>query len=271
MPLTNLRDMGGLACGKDRVLSPAKIYRSSKLSGITEEERTLLDSLSLDTIIDFRCNEELRESPDHIPHGCKYIHKECFDGKDYPYLTVTRLSKLKACCLRGEKINRMKQSKMNSYEEMCDCNAFNELWKCMDRGESFLFHCTEGKDRTGIAAALIEMALGRSEEEALEQYLLSNELRPNKDRSALRFLGIPSELIDAISYCERTHEELFLLAMDTIKKKYGSVEKMLAKKYGITKRRKKKWIKLYTEAASETDSKRFLLKNTPYHSHIFLK
>ena len=40
-----------------------------------------------------------------------------------------------------------------------------------------LFHCSAGKDRTGVLASLILLALGVSMEDAMEDYLLSNAYR----------------------------------------------------------------------------------------------
>ena len=49
-----------------------------------------------------------------------------------------------------------------------------------------MFHCTAGKDRTGIAAALVLLALGVSRDVVQADYLLTNELgaRPGVVESA---------------------------------------------------------------------------------------
>lgn len=244
---TNFRDLGGLNCPEDRRIKSGKIYRSSRLSGLNRRDKELLDSLGLDAIVDLRCSEEVKQAPDYIPPGCKYIHAECFDGKDFKYIVVTSLAKLRISVLRGERIKKLSKNKWDSYTEMIDCDAFSEIFKLMDDGKTFLFHCTEGKDRTGIAAALIETALGRDMDEIKEEYLLSNKLRPNKDRSRLKYLGAPKRLIDEIAYCEQTHEELLEESLKTAEEKYGSLKNMMKSKYGITEERIAQWKEIYTE------------------------
>src|SRR5699024_12834665 len=51
---------------------------------------------------------------------------------------------------------------------------FNVLLENDKEGESVVFHCTAGKDRTGVAAFLILSALGVSEKQIVEDYLYTN-------------------------------------------------------------------------------------------------
>lgn len=53
--------------------------------------------------------------------------------------------------------------------------AYKRLFAHLAAGEvPIVFHCTAGKDRTGVAAMLILPSLGVSEEDALYDYLLTN-------------------------------------------------------------------------------------------------
>ena len=54
---------------------------------------------------------------------------------------------------------------------------FKELFAhLLDNGEPLVFHCTAGKDRTGLAAALVLYALDVSESDIWHDYLLTNQL-----------------------------------------------------------------------------------------------
>ena len=56
-------------------------------------------------------------------------------------------------------------------------DRFAELFEhLIDSDAPSVFHCTAGKDRTGIAAALVLLALGVSRDMVLADYLLTNEL-----------------------------------------------------------------------------------------------
>ena len=63
--------------------------------------------------------------------------------------------------------------------------AYRALFGAIRAGQTpILFHCTAGKDRTGVAAALILKALGVSREDIVEDYLLTNAGAGGTARSA---------------------------------------------------------------------------------------
>ncbi|MDK7075496.1 tyrosine-protein phosphatase, partial [Lactobacillus gasseri] len=53
--------------------------------------------------------------------------------------------------------------------------VFQEILS-LDENDALVFHCTAGKDRTGLVAAVILLGLGVKEEDIIADYLLSNEL-----------------------------------------------------------------------------------------------
>lgn len=243
----NFRDLGGLVCADGRKIKKGMIFRSPVLNTKSAQDIRFLESLNLDCIVDFRSEEEVEARPDPEIKNCKYVFVPVFDGKKYKYIVVSVKGKIRCLTLRGKRTGALKQNKLDSYAEMPFSPAYNTIFNLMDEGKRFDFHCTEGKDRTGICAALIELALGRKEEDILEEYLLSEKLRPKKDRSWLRYIGIPKQLIEDISFCESTHMELIELSKKTVLKKYSTLEEYLEKEFGITKERRARWRKYYTE------------------------
>ncbi|MBP9989063.1 MAG: tyrosine-protein phosphatase [Ruminococcus sp.] len=244
---TNFRDLGGLECADSLKIKSGMIFRSPVLNTKSNEDIKFLESLNLNSIIDLRCIEEVRKRPDPEIKNCKYIFAPVFDGKKYKYIVVTNMGKIRCITLRGKKVGALRQNKIDSYEEMPFSKAYNKVFECMDRGERFVFHCTEGKDRTGICAFLIEYSLGRSESEIRKEYLLSNKFRPNKDRSKLKYLGLPQQLINDISFAESTHDDLLDLAENAILKKYSSFDEYLEKEFGVTEERRNRWRETYLE------------------------
>ena len=58
--------------------------------------------------------------------------------------------------------------------------AFDKLFKLLLKNDgSVYYHCSAGKDRTDIATFLIMMALDMNEEDAINEYLLSNKYLKN--------------------------------------------------------------------------------------------
>ena len=65
------------------------------------------------------------------------------------------------------------------YEQMLFRNkAYKELFRALEAGETpILFHCSGGKDRTGVAAMLILLALGASDETICQDFVRTNVCR----------------------------------------------------------------------------------------------
>ncbi|KAH8071368.1 glutathione S-transferase [Aureococcus anophagefferens] len=59
--------------------------------------------------------------------------------------------------------------------------AFEEVVACVDAGDTVLFHCQKGKDRTGILAALLEEACGVARADTVASYGLSGALLGGDD------------------------------------------------------------------------------------------
>lgn len=243
----NLRDMGGLVCEDGKQIKAGKIFRCPKLYTETEEQKAVVDGMHLDAIVDLRGAPEQKEKPDYVPEGCTYISAPAYEDRGYKYNTVTTMSKVRVVLLRGEREKLLLNEKLDSYKTMPFSRAYFELFRLMDEGKTFAFHCTEGKDRTGTGAALIEYCLGRSKEDILEEYLKSNDYRPGKDRSIMKYVGCSDALIRDVGFCESCHEELFQISIDTILSRYDSIDDYLWKWFGIDEARKEKWRAFYCE------------------------
>ncbi|KAH8053061.1 tyrosine phosphatase-like protein [Aureococcus anophagefferens] len=100
--------------------------------------------------------------------------------------------------------------------------AFEEVVACVDAGDTVLFHCQKGKDRTGILAALLEEACGVARADTVASYGLSGALlggddalpaatgkRKDPDDPEVdwsRFRGSPPDAIaDTLSWLDARH------------------------------------------------------------------
>ena len=99
-------------------------------------------------------------------------------------------------------------------------------------------HCTAGKDRAGLGAALVLLTLGVPEKTVMQDFLLSNQYRAaanEKSLAQLTPLLDPSELEVMRSLLE-VRPEYLQSALDAMKQRYGSVDAYLRKGLGITPR-----------------------------------
>jgi len=105
-----------------------------------------------------------------------------------------------------------------------------------------LFHCTAGKDRTGLASALFLHILDVSDEEIMKDYLRSNEAIAKTDLDKYKTYGISEERMALLMGVKAPYLEV---SWNNIIKKYGSIDKMLATEFGITENVKNEIKKKY--------------------------
>jgi protein-tyrosine phosphatase len=87
-----------------------------------------------------------------------------------------------------------------------------------------VFHCTAGKDRTGVAAALILLALGVPREQVVQDYLLTNDLYA---RPALPQTTTPA---DALAVLWQVQESFLDAALCSLDEDHGGVERYLTQR-----------------------------------------
>ena len=172
----NFRDFGGYQ-PPDRVQMPLRRYfRSENLGAIAPEGFMELKSLGIERIFDLRRADEIALAPTRLPATVNIelinvpISGQIFGFDD---ALVGAFSKA---------IDQITIANMvDMYDFMLD-NYLDELVAVAAqilepaRGAS-LVHCTAGKDRTGLVAALVQLAHGVTKQDIYHDYLLSNRLR----------------------------------------------------------------------------------------------
>ncbi len=243
--------MGGLKTDDGRVFKHGKLYRTASLYAKTRADRRFIEGLNLDTIIDFRNETEVSESPDYVPNGVEYIQANVLKLPEHKALVFSKQEKMNFLKLTSDQSQIMLDTVLKTYQYMpFAAEEYAELFDCMDEGKTIAFHCTAGKDRTGIAAMLIEMAFNRNLEEIRNEYMLSNEFRAATNKRILRILKLfraSKAGIEACMYALTNHVENFDLSISTILSRYSDIPAFLDKVHGITPGRVKKWEKFYIE------------------------
>ena len=181
--LPNTRDLGGIPASDGRVVASARLIRSGALDRATERDlRTLLDEYRVRTVIDLRTEEERREHPDpeDAMEGVRFVNDPVLDTAA---LGVTRegglLGALKA--LRALKKNPAgvmegvyERLILDEKSQRGYARFFDDVLAAGANEGSVLWHCTVGKDRAGLAAALLLHALGVPRDVVMADYLATN-------------------------------------------------------------------------------------------------
>lgn len=178
LPMTggyNFRDLGGIKTINGKYIKWGKIFRSDDMHHLTDSDLNYLASIPLISIVDFRTEKEIQEAPDKTPASLKnHFLYNITPGKltDMDMNTATREDLIEGM----KEVNRMLVSDtacVAQYKKFFDLLQ-NETYVPL------MFHCSAGKDRTGMGAALILFALGVDEETVKQDYLLSNTYLADK-------------------------------------------------------------------------------------------
>ena len=250
---TNFRELGGYEADEGKHVKWGQIWRgipTAKLTG--EADRAKLDALGLRLILDLRSTTEARKEPDYVPDGARLVQicGLCAeDGREIAFAPDDI-----AALMKGRKDNPDGSFFVQAmYERMLFGNkAFKELFRALEAGETpILFHCSAGKDRTGVAAMLILLALGASDETICADYLQTNVCR--KAEIEARIAAHADEIAkdprreNFYRSAAGVSPEAAPFVLRTIRAKYGSGENYLEAEYGLTPARLMRLRRMYLE------------------------
>jgi protein-tyrosine phosphatase len=177
----NFRDLGGHPTISGRRVRSGMLYRSAHLAHIPEESPHPLSTIQLRTLVTLQSRLEVRhlgpprseflESGvrwEHIPIGDTWFREDGFHKIDTK----------------------------PGHEHLVILTEFRDNWqsffKLLAEREVYplLFHCSAGRDRTGVGAALLLEMLGVDRERIVADFLISNESFPTIPLSARQLVPI---------------------------------------------------------------------------------
>ena len=210
--LINARDLHGLKNRKGKTIKKNSLYRSDALFKISSEDmRRLKEENNLKEIIDFRGEDEINEhTVDPSVDGVKHIylplnngirnqvtreHKEHSDNKEVEGIInfFYYLDEKADITYATEKLYRQFVSNEIGVKNLS--NFLNEVLSC---DGLLIYHCTDGKDRTGVATYLLLKILDFDDETIFYDYLLTNENvveKRKRGRELFLSCGIDNEII----------------------------------------------------------------------------
>lgn len=225
----NFRDAGGYRTADGHVVKRGALYRSGSLGSVTPQGAAAVNALKVAAMIDLRSTDE--RSHDTVDL------KTAFPGywsRDYGM----SMGDMKSLFSDPSKLtaDSMRTMMATAYRSMPKEQAvsYRELFARLADGKgAVVVNCTAGKDRTGIATALVLTALGVPYETIREDFLLSNGA-PGMDtlQSSLSssHFSLPAEVAAPLIGVEGVYLDN---AFDQMRKDYGSVEGFLDKEVGV--------------------------------------
>ncbi|MBM4266309.1 MAG: tyrosine-protein phosphatase [Deltaproteobacteria bacterium] len=237
----NFRDIGGHATREGRRVRWGRVFRSDELNRLTADDLTAFSNLGLKVLCDFRSPSEYGRNPDLLPStgAPEVLHFPIFDpDNDIEAMITTAITTGDHEAqdrLLGD--GRNEQLLVDGGRTLVT-DATEQVAGCIRRladpaSLPTLTHCTAGKDRTGFTTAVVLLALGVPEETVMEDYLLSNVYRAERNDqtiASLRPLMRDSELLRPVL---EVRPEYLQASFDTIAERYGSIDAYLRDGLGL--------------------------------------
>jgi protein-tyrosine phosphatase len=167
----NFRDLGGYRTTDGKTIKRGMLYRSEALAQLTDRDYEQLASLKIKVLCDFRGDDEKQRAP------TKWRGSE-IEAFPQPIAAGGNTNSIMGKLIQGAPPSEIKSIMAGLYGQFATTNApsYQRLLRRMvDGGLPVLYHCTAGKDRTGVFTALLMTILGASKETVMEDYLLTNK------------------------------------------------------------------------------------------------
>jgi protein-tyrosine phosphatase len=234
------RDLGGYETLDGRRLRWGRVYRSGVLTYLTDRDAATIQRLGIRVVCDLRTRRERDREPTRWP-----IDDSTHLNWDYD----PRHTSLRGYLTTTEPLSPdvVRNSMLNLYRNLPRLFAvpYADLFRQLGAGGTpLVFHCSAGKDRTGLAAALILHSLGVPRETILADYELTNsvvDLETELFQHPRSSIGIGEDYshltrTDAATRAPLLHAlpEYLDAALAQVEQDHGSLDAYLHSQLGVT-------------------------------------
>ena len=228
----NFRDLGGYRALDGRRIKWGQVFRSDNLGRLTDRDVRYLQKMGIRLVCDFRTPAEIKKLPDRYPpgnHG-KSLRLPIQHGENDPANTFDRIK-------NGDIDWMTEEFMITGYIK--NIEEFSHLWvrffKALtdSANRPLVFHCTGGKDRAGVAAALFLLALDVPGDAVVRDHGLSNMYITavlERIYSEIRTMGVDPHRISAYFTAP---QNAIIAVLSHLEKAYGTTSDYLINKAGV--------------------------------------
>ena len=214
----NLRDLGGYLNKNRQSIRWGRLFRSGQLSTLSEWDADRLDRLNLKCILDLRTESEQQRDPIRYTHAPVH-HLPVSTGKLQEAHERIARDQIRI----GDALLYMQDYYLQLITPE-NSQSLAEALAMMRDSTNFpmLVQCSLGKDRTGFLIAMLLSILEVPEETILKDYVRSNEsIRFELLAPLVQHFSMDAQ--EAVTALLSANEDFLLLALETIRKEYGSI------------------------------------------------
>lgn len=239
----NLRDYGGYRARDGARLRLGRLWRSGQHCDATPDDLDRFNALRIETVIDLRGNSERAAHPcvRHPEFGAEVLlanGETAGHAQDAPHVQaakeVTTSADAHAAMVRLYETMAFRPLLIEVFMRYFEALA--------ERDGASLVHCLAGKDRTGVAVALLHTLLGVDDDDLLNDYLLTNTAG-NIDRRIAAGAGTVRSNFGwsmeegAVRTLMGVHPDYLHTAFKAIRARHGSIEAYARDVLGVTAER----------------------------------
>ncbi len=221
----NLRDLGGYATRDGRTTRWGRLYRADALAAMTPADLDRFAELGIATVYDLRHDFERDRQPNPVPS----VHVSLMgkvvgdEGPDFGEMTSAEHGR---DFMRSMMLNVLAHAGPEIGQVVTGLAAADQL--------PALFHCTAGKDRTGILAAIVLEVLGVAREVVVDDFHLTEVYRAvGEDSTGFAMMlerGVPPEAAAGALGAPR---ETMVEILADLDRGWGGAERYLTDEGGV--------------------------------------
>lgn len=203
----NMRDLGGYPIDSKHITAWKTFIRSDSITRLEAKEIAYLLEYGIKTIVDLRTPEEIEREPN------PFATLECVSYFNISITSMPSHDILQTFGTLGDLYHFF----------MKDHHFIEQVLHCLaDTDGVALFHCTAGKDRTGIIACLLYMLVGVAKEDILADYQMTDPYLA--DKRAREWSNYPSQYAHLLAAAP----EQLAYFYDLILEEYQTIENFLS-------------------------------------------
>jgi protein-tyrosine phosphatase len=245
----NFRTLENIKNSDGKILKQGVFYRSGHLNKLRKSSFDNIQKLGIKEVIDLRNEKEITSKPDQLPTNLVYKKYSAFEDQG------DQLSQARKLVLKGKVTSADADKRMiDFYREYVTENPEvikRIITEILDSDQPVLYHCTAGKDRTGIITALILTILKFDKATIYNDYLLSNNFRKDLIMKRLRLANrlhflypkMDIKVLEKLSWVEKNYLDA---AFNEINNKYGSVDVYIQQVLGISENKRESYLRKFT-------------------------
>ena len=236
----NFRDLGGYRTTDGHQVRWGRVFRSDALGKLTDADLTYLERLGVRLVCDFRDDYETEKAPSRLPDHPD-LRMERFPigaSGDTSEVAGDRKDGLTDLVLAGKLGEVSPEMLGDFYVGMLESRA-EPIIAVLERvadpaNHPVVFHCTAGKDRTGVLAAVLLSVLGVDEETILDDYELTDRYRtPYRLAEVAPRLAASGVELDKVKALFSAQRVVLARTFATLQERYGSVPAFLTDEAGM--------------------------------------